>query len=102
MKNIITSTNPEKEILASDLPEYPLIGAYSIHNPTKKSFVVMTRYFDPHSYYLMTRDSFEHGNGYGTSAKDPYFGTIEKILQHSSLKFVLFDSAQELFKWLSE
>jgi len=102
MKNIITSINTEKEILASDLPEYPLIGAYSILNPTKKSFVVMTRYFDPHSYYLMTRDSFEHGNGYGTSAKDPYFGTIEKILQHSSLKFVHFDTAQELFKWLSE
>ena len=102
MKKIITKPASKQEILASDLPLNPLIGAYSILNPTKKSFVVMTKYYNHDSYYLMSREGFEYGNGYGTDEVGPYMGTIEKILQHPSLEFLYFDTAQELFKWLSE
>jgi hypothetical protein len=102
MKKIITKPASKQEILASDLPVNPLIGAFSKTNPSNKSFVVMTKYYNHESYYLMCREGFEYGNGYGTDEVGPYMGTIEKILQHPSLEFLHFDSPQELFKWLSE
>ena len=102
MKKIITSAPSKEEILARDLPHYPIIGAFHKEMPSNKSFVVMTKYDDHESYYTMCRDGFELGNGYGTDDVGPYMGTLENIFSHPSLSFVLFDSPKELFKWLSE
>lgn len=102
MKNIITSTVSPTEILASNLPENPIIGAFKRAYPDNKSFLVMTKYKNTNSYYLMCREGFEIGNGYATDGVGPYAGTLENVLSHPSLNFVLFENTQELFKWLSE
>jgi hypothetical protein len=102
MKKIITKPILEEEILASDLPKYPFVGAFPKSYPDKKCFLVMTKYYDNHSYFVMSREGFEHGNGYGVDIDFDYCGTIEKVLGNPALDFVLFGSAKELFKWLSE
>lgn len=102
MKNIITALKDPKQILASDLPENPIIGAFNRAHPDRKSFLVMTKYNNHESYYLMCREGFEIGNGYATDGVGPYAGTIANVLSHPSLDFVLFENTQELFKWLAE
>jgi len=102
MKSIITSLESKTQILASNLPENPIIGASSKSQPDRKSFLVMTKYRKENSYYMMCREGFEMGNGYATDGVGPYAGTLSNVLSHPSLDFVLFDSPQELFKWLSE
>jgi hypothetical protein len=102
MKKIIIPLESKTQILASNLPENPIIGASSKGHPDRKSFLVMTKFRKEDSYYMMCREGFGMGNGYATDGVGPYAGTLSNVLSHPSLDFVLFDSTQELFKWLAE
>jgi hypothetical protein len=102
MKNIISSTILPTEILASNLPEFPIIGAFNRAHPENKSFVVMKTYHRKDSYCIMCREGFDVGNAYSIGGSGPCTGTLENVLSHPSLNFVLFDSPKELFKWLAE
>lgn len=110
MKKIINPTPPSPDAIFFDqLPEYPIIGAIHRHNPhSGKCFLVMGQYRDQDSYTMMCVNGFEIGNGYGTDQTDKekkalmHRGKLHDIFAHPSLEFFLFDSPQELFKWLSE
>ena len=110
MKKIINPTPPSPDAVFFDqLPEYPIIGAIHRANPhSGKCFLVMNKFRGKDCYTTMCVNGFEIGNGYGTDVTDKakearmFRGKLHDIFAHPSLEFFLFDTPQELFKWLSK
>lgn len=96
MKKIITLPSPIDSISVKDLPAYPIIGASNKNNKSK-TFVVMTEYKNKNSYKFLSSDGIQTGNSYHM-----HIGNLQSVFSHPYYDFFLFDSIQELYKWLSE
>ena len=99
MKTIITKApaTPEGHILSGDLPQHPIIGAFHPDRPHEKAFVLMDEHTDEETYSLRPVRRFHVGNVYRQ-----FRGTLEGVLSHPDLTYLLFDTEQELFAWLAE
>jgi hypothetical protein len=94
MKKIITSS-PLDSVAVKDLPIYPIIGAAN-KNGKLKTFVVMTEYHNKNSYKFLSSDGIQTGNGYSMHS-----GNLASVFSHPEYDFFLFDSTQDLYKWLA-
>jgi hypothetical protein len=101
MKEVISSTPSETITLSEALKkEYPIIGFQK--NAIKIHLIASSYKSD--SYFARSMIGWEKGNGYNPDGKDTK--TINEwsdffFTYHKARMFV-FDSPQELFKWLSE
>jgi hypothetical protein len=100
MKTIIHSTVYLNSILTTDVPANPIIGfVYS----TGKGFFLRTDCHKDEWQFPVVSD-FEKGNAQTSFGDKP---TLKEALYANSvitgdIKLFLFDTAQELFNWLSE
>lgn len=102
MKEIIYPNNIHT-INFSDVEKMvnPIIG---FQKPDGTKITLVHTSYDSHTYFARILNGWENGNGHGPNNKFEksikewceFFGNIRKV------KMFLFDSPQELFKWLGE
>jgi len=105
MKKIVKSNNSNivsfEDVSAM---EFPSVGI--IDNGVSKGYLVPEHYYDYGTtkktvlYYARAVKCFSKGNGWGSSSTKTLEGWFNFFGEDGN--FYLFDSPQELFKWLSE
>ena len=100
MKRIIhTVPEPEELILASKLPENPIIGTCPRQGMPVKGFIQKMLPRDEDSYQITLACHLTEGGRYNPSL---YGGTLEKALSHPDLDYFLFEGHSELYQWLAQ
>lgn len=104
MKKVIDTT-PENAISLQDVEaiEYPLVGFHTNRGKGNKATLVPVAYWSK-CYFARAKNAWNEGNGYSPNAKREY--TLSEWARfffeiHDAEMFV-FDSPEELFKWLAE
>jgi len=102
MKEVIISTPQETITLSQVLKEqpHPIIG----FQKDAQKITLIPEEFNSHYYVARCVHSWERGNGYCPGGMNA--GTLEEwcnfLTKSHNAKIFVFDSPQELFKWLSE
>ena len=85
---------PQDEISVKEVPDNPIIGFTAMDGG--KGWLQPIGY-QSFSYHAIDAETGPiNGNGWGTETLQDHFRLRPKF------KYILFDSAKELFKWLSE
>ena len=100
MKRIIhTIPEPHEVILASKLPENPIIGTCPRQGLQTKGFIQKIHPRDEEAYQITLAYNLPEGVRYNPSL---FGGTLQKALSHPDLDYFLFDSYALLYQWLAE
>jgi hypothetical protein len=98
MKRIVQIIpEPQEIILASKLPENPIIGTRTKQGLRVYGFIQRVHPRDEESYQITLACNLTDGGRYNPSL---FGGTLQKALSHPDLDSFLFPSHCALYKWL--
>ncbi len=100
MKRIVhTIPEPEEIILASKLPENPIIGTCPRQGLMAKGFIQRIDPRDEESYQITLACNLTEGGRYNLAL---FGGTLKRALSHPDMDYFLFATHSELYKWLAQ
>lgn len=107
MKKIIKPTEKNNEISLTEVSKIRFPNVGFIDNSVTKGFLIPDRYYDSTvvpvpsniKYTARSVTAFSKGNGWGSSETRSLEGWFKFFGETGD--FYLFDSPQDLFKWLS-